>query len=257
VKITDIEVAHLRLPTIAMQANGTQDAAVVLVHTDEGITGLGEAESSPHVVKAIVEAPRSHSVMVGLREVLLGENPLDTERLWRKMYQTSLYFGRRGAVIQAISGIDIALWDLKGKVFGRPLCELLGGSVDAKVRAYASAFSGATVRRRAKRQRDTKRRGLPPSSSGGWTLAGRRRPTALMCREFATRLDRMRRSWSMLGGATTAVDRSGTTPPRSGARRCWPSTMSTGWKNRFTLMISTATANCAIDHRSGSRPAKR
>jgi L-alanine-DL-glutamate epimerase-like enolase superfamily enzyme len=142
VKITDVEVNHLRIPQIDEVANGTQDCAVVLVHTDEGITGIGEAESSPHVVKAIVEAPRSHSVMVGLREVLIGENPLDIERLWRKMYQATIYMGRRGAVIHAISGVDIALWDIKGKVYGRPVCELLGGSVDAKVRAYASALFG-------------------------------------------------------------------------------------------------------------------
>src|SRR5215204_7626586 len=130
------------MPTIAMEANGTQDSAVVLVHTDEGITGIGEAESSPHVVKAIIEAPRSHSVMVGLREVLIGENPLDIERLWRKLYQATIYFGRRGAVIHAISGIDIALWDIKGKAYGQPVCELLGGSIDARVRAYASALFG-------------------------------------------------------------------------------------------------------------------
>jgi L-alanine-DL-glutamate epimerase-like enolase superfamily enzyme len=141
-KITDVEVIYLRIPQITQEANGTQDCAVVLVHTDEGITGIGEAESAPHVVKAIVEAPRSHSVMVGLREVLLGENPLDIERLWRKMYQATIYFGRRGAVIHAISGIDIALWDIKGKAYGRPVCELLGGSIDAKVRAYASALFG-------------------------------------------------------------------------------------------------------------------
>src|SRR5918998_5703536 len=141
-KITDVEVAYLKIPSIAMMANGTQDAAVVLVHTDEGITGLGEAESAPSVVKAIVEAPRSHSVMVGLREVLIGENPLEIERLWRKMYQATIYFGRRGAVIHAISGVDIALWDLKGKALGRPLCELLGGTTIAQVRAYASALFG-------------------------------------------------------------------------------------------------------------------
>ncbi len=141
-KITDVEVIHLRIPQIAEISNGTQDCAVVLVHTDEGITGIGEAESSPHVMKAIIEAPRSHSVMVGLREVLIGENPLDIERLWRKMYQASIYFGRRGAVIHAISGVDIALWDLKGKAYGKPVCELLGGSSDAKVRAYASALFG-------------------------------------------------------------------------------------------------------------------
>ena len=141
-KITDVEVAYLRIPAIAMEANGTQDAAVIFVHTDEGITGIGEADSAPAVVKAVVEAPRSHSVMVGLREVLIGENPLEIERLWRKMYEATMYFGRRGVVLHAISGVDIALWDLKGKVLGRPLCDLLGGSPDAKVRAYASALFG-------------------------------------------------------------------------------------------------------------------
>ncbi len=141
-KITDVEVAYLKIPSVAMEANGTQDAAVVLVHTDEGITGIGEAESSPMVVKAIVEAPRSHSVMVGLREVLIGEDPLDIERLWRKMYQATIYYGRRGVVIHAISGIDIALWDIKGKVLNTPIYDLLGGSRNAKIRAYASALFG-------------------------------------------------------------------------------------------------------------------
>ena len=110
---------------------------MVLVHTDEGITGIGEAETSPHVAKAVVDAPRSHSVMVGLKEVLVGENPLDIERLWRKMYQATIYMGRRGAVLHAISGVDIALWDIKGKAYGQPVCDLLGGSTDAKVRAFA------------------------------------------------------------------------------------------------------------------------
>ena len=142
-KITDIEVAYLKIPRIAMEANGNQDTAVILVHTDEGITGLGEADSAPTVVKAIVDAPRSHSVMVGLKEVLIGENPLDVERLWRKMYHATMYFGRRGAVIHAMSGIDIALWDIKGKALGVPLYSLLGGSDQAKIRAYSSALFGA------------------------------------------------------------------------------------------------------------------
>ena len=141
-KITDVEVVYLKIPTVAMEANGTQDAAVVLVHTDDGITGVGEAESSPLVVKAIVEAPRSHSVMVGLRELLIGQDPFAIERLWWRMYEGSLYFGRKGAVLHAISGVDIALWDLKGKALGRPLCDLLGGSTATKVRAYASGLFG-------------------------------------------------------------------------------------------------------------------
>jgi L-rhamnonate dehydratase len=142
VKITDVEVAYLKIPAIAEIANGTQDCAVVFVHTDEGITGIGEAESSPRVAKAIVDAPRSHSVMVGLREVLIGENPLEIERLWRKMYQATIYLGRRGAVLHAISGVDIALWDIKGKAYGQPVCDLLGGTTNAKVRSYSSALFG-------------------------------------------------------------------------------------------------------------------
>lgn len=141
-KITDIEVAYLKIPTIKLESNGTQDSAVILVHTDEGITGIGEVDSAPTVVKAIIEAPRSHSVMTGLKEVLIGQDPFDTAELWRRMYHASVYYGRRGVVVHAISGIDIALWDLKGKALGKPLCELLGGTPDAKVRAYASALFG-------------------------------------------------------------------------------------------------------------------
>ena len=123
-KITDVEVAYLKIPSISEISNGTQDVAVVLVHTDEGITGIGEAETSPHVAKAVVDAPRSHSVMVGLKEVLIGENPLDIERLWRKMYQATIYMGRRGAVLHALSGVDIALWDIKGKAYDKPIIVL-------------------------------------------------------------------------------------------------------------------------------------
>ncbi len=141
-KITDIEVAYVKIPTIKSVSNGTQDTAVILIHTDEGITGIGEVDSAPTVVQAIVNAPRSHSVMTGLREVLIGADPLNTAGLWSRMYQASVYYGRRGVVVHAISGIDIALWDLKGKAFGRPLCELLGGTTDVRVRAYASALFG-------------------------------------------------------------------------------------------------------------------
>jgi L-rhamnonate dehydratase len=176
VKIIDIEVAYLRIPQIAEEANGTQDCAVVLVHTDEGITGIGEAESSPHVARAIVEAPRSHSVMVGLREVLIGENPLEIERLWRKMYQATIYFGRRGAVIHAISGVDIALWDIKGKAYGQPVCDLLGGSTNAKVRAYASALFGADGKETGEKAARYKEAGFT-AFKFGWKDFGRHQRT--------------------------------------------------------------------------------
>src|SRR5262245_2323479 len=86
-KITDVEAIVLRQPDIdASRADGSQDALLIRVHTDEGITGLGEVDSSPSVVKAIVDARSSHSNASGLRNMLIGEDPLETERLWEKMF---------------------------------------------------------------------------------------------------------------------------------------------------------------------------
>ncbi|MBI3456560.1 MAG: mandelate racemase/muconate lactonizing enzyme family protein [Candidatus Rokubacteria bacterium] len=140
-KITDVEAIVLRhQATIQDIADGTQDALVVRVSTDDGITGIGEVDSSPHVVKAAIEAPKSHVLCSGLRELLIGENPLEIGRLWEKMYRGSIFFGRRGVGIHAMSGIDIALWDIAGKAFGKPVYQLLGGAYRDRVRAYASTL---------------------------------------------------------------------------------------------------------------------
>ena len=137
-KITEVETIHLRLPAIAEECNGTQDALLVKIKTDSGLVGIGEVDSSPHVVQAIFDAPYSHTLACGLRQLLVGEDPLDVERLWEKMYRGTLYFGRRGAAIHAISGADIALWDLLGKATGLPICQLLGGAYQKRMPAYSS-----------------------------------------------------------------------------------------------------------------------
>ncbi len=137
-KITEVEAIHLRLPTIAAECNGTQDALLVKIKTDAGLTGIGEVDSSPHVVKAIFDAPYSHTLACGLSQLLIGEDPRDIERLWEKMYRGTLYYGRRGAAIHAISGADIALWDLLGKITGMPVCQLLGGAYHRRMPAYSS-----------------------------------------------------------------------------------------------------------------------
>jgi len=139
VKITDVEAIVLRQAEVNEGiADGSQDDLVVRIHTDEGITGIGEVDSSPELVQALVQAPSSHAVAVSLRDVLIGEDPLDVERLWQKMYRGLIYFGRRGIAIHAISGLDIALWDIKGKALGKPIHELLGTQHRDRVRAYAS-----------------------------------------------------------------------------------------------------------------------
>jgi L-alanine-DL-glutamate epimerase-like enolase superfamily enzyme len=104
------------------------------------LEGIGEVDASPEIVKAIVEAPASHAWSRGLREMLLGENPFDVERLWEKMYKGSIYYGRRGAAIAAISGVDIALWDLIGKAEGKPVNALLRGKFRDQVPVYASLY---------------------------------------------------------------------------------------------------------------------
>jgi len=139
VRITDVEAIIVRQPEIDEGiADGSQDDLVIRVHTDEGLVGIGEVDSSPEVCKAIVEARGSHKIALGLRELLLGSDPLDIEGLWEAMYRGAIFYGRRGAAIHAISGIDIALWDIKGQALGEPICELLGTPVRDRVRAYAS-----------------------------------------------------------------------------------------------------------------------
>src|SRR5262245_33349145 len=143
-KITDVEAIHLRLHEVEEIADGTQDVLVIRIHTDAGLVGIGEVTSQSYVCKAIFEAPRSAERRHGLAYLLKGQDPLDVEGLWRRMYYHTNRYGRRGAAIHAISGADIALWDLRGKILGKPACELLGGPHRKTVRAYASYLFGAT-----------------------------------------------------------------------------------------------------------------
>ncbi|MFB3923366.1 MAG: mandelate racemase/muconate lactonizing enzyme family protein [Terriglobia bacterium] len=138
-KITNLEAVPLRIPNVSSQANdGAQETVIVKIHTDAGITGIGEVDASPSMVKAVLEAPSSHNWSLSFQDLLVGENPLDVERLWDKMYQGTIYTGRRGLVIHAIGAVDLALWDVAGKALGRPVYELLGGPRREHVVPYAS-----------------------------------------------------------------------------------------------------------------------
>jgi L-rhamnonate dehydratase len=144
-KIVDVEALYLRLPNIdATRTDSSQDALVIRVRTDAGITGWGEVDGCPAVAKAIIEAPASHTQVKGLRHMLIGEDPFRTEQLWQKLYEGTSYYGRGGAVIQAMAGIDLALWDIKGKALGQPVWALLGGK-PGRLRAYSSNMFQLTV----------------------------------------------------------------------------------------------------------------
>lgn len=140
-KITDIETIPLRVPGWTGETfDGSYDNCVIRVHTDAGLTGIAEVDSVPSVIAAIVEAPRSHSHAMGLKEVLLGQDATDVEALWDRMYDLTSYYGRRGVVIHAIAAIDIALWDLRGKATGKPLSALLGTPRRDRVLAYGTVY---------------------------------------------------------------------------------------------------------------------
>jgi L-alanine-DL-glutamate epimerase-like enolase superfamily enzyme len=151
-KISDVSVMVLESPeayhsaSSGEEAHGTKYLGIVKVETDAGIVGFADLETQPHVAKAIVDAPSEGSVegFKGLRSVLVGEDPFDVERLWHKMYMASVYYGRRGAAMQVISGIDIALWDIIGKRVKQPVCKLLGGAFRDQVRPYASTLFRST-----------------------------------------------------------------------------------------------------------------
>ena len=126
-KITDVETIILVAPGLRKDAtSSSQDDIVVLVHTDSGITGIGETDTGPWLARAAIEAPGSHTMALGLKEILVGRDPLETEALWERMYTYTAMSGRRGAVICAIGAIDMALWDIKGKAAGVPCHKLLG-----------------------------------------------------------------------------------------------------------------------------------
>ena len=139
-KITGIDCHVLLVPDVNVGATSSaQDDIVVEIHTDEGVTGIGESDVNPWIARACIEAPGTHSMGLGLKEMLIGQDPLDIEGIWERLYVGSAMNGRRGALIHAIGAIDIALHDLRGKWLGKPCYALLGeGETARPITPYAS-----------------------------------------------------------------------------------------------------------------------
>ena len=94
-RVTEVVCQILRIPQIVAKTASSQDSVLVRIRTDNGLEGIGEADSSPEMVKAAIDAPFSHNIACGLRGLLVGENPLETDRIWEKMYRRTMYCGRR------------------------------------------------------------------------------------------------------------------------------------------------------------------
>ena len=124
-----------------------QDDVVVRVSTNTGLVGIGEVESNPWVIKALIESPSSNAYTRSLRDLLLNEDPSDPEAVWDRLYRQSFLVGRRGAGICALGALDMAIWDLCGKATGQPIWRLLDGRTErATVVPYASLLpTGRTL----------------------------------------------------------------------------------------------------------------
>ena len=143
-KITQVEAIVLRLPQINEAADGTQDTCLVRVDTDAGISGWGEVDSCPDAVKAVIDAPMSHSNCSGLARLIFGLDPLAIDVCNRRMLAGANYYASGGLAIHAMAGIDMALWDIAGKAANQPICQLLGGPFRTRMRAYSSVLFGDT-----------------------------------------------------------------------------------------------------------------
>lgn len=124
-KITDVKTTLLKTGSIFVQ-----------VLTDAGVTGIGECSPMHGAVLA-------HFVDTALKPLVVGEDPREIDRLWHKMLFRTYKLGVQGVQPEGIAGIDIALWDILGKVAGLPLCLLLGGRYREKIKMYASIGGGA------------------------------------------------------------------------------------------------------------------
>ena len=123
VKITDVKAMFVQAHT---------QTTLVKIETDAGVTGIGEAYWGRGVKEVILGY---------LREIVMGQDPLDIEPLCTKMFRNEGGAGAQGGVtVTAISGVEIALWDLAGKLLGVPVCKLLGGQYRDGVRAYWTTY---------------------------------------------------------------------------------------------------------------------
>ena len=116
----------------------TKDNIVVKISTDDGLFGFGETDTNPWATKALIDSPGTHAMGRGFNDILIGKDPTNVEGLWHEMNEKTMMTSRRGLGICAMGAIDMALWDLCGKIYNQPVWKLLGGSKKEYITPYAS-----------------------------------------------------------------------------------------------------------------------
>ena len=178
-RITEVEPILLRGEQEYRATSGSDEATdngdwqlLVRVATDAGLTGWADVETLAPAAVAII-AGQGMSVM-GFRtlgELLIGEDPLEVERLWDKLYIGSAYYGRRGIAMQCISAIDNCLWSIRAQAAGVSLARLLGARRRDRITAYASTLFRETPEAMAQAARGYVERGFR-AVKFGWGVFG-------------------------------------------------------------------------------------
>ena len=142
--IRAVEAIPLRAPTVDPEdLDGSSETIVVRIVDEEGRVGIGEADAPAVAVRELVRMDDVHGWSRGLAGMLLGRDPFEIGTLYDELYQGTIYHGRRGLGIHALSAVDVALHDLVGKQLERPTYHLLGGARRAAITPYATIYQGA------------------------------------------------------------------------------------------------------------------
>lgn len=141
--IADVDVVVLR-PSGADRSDldGSSETVIVRVVDGEGRVGIGEADAPAAAVRELVVMDDVHALSRGLAGMLVGRDPFEIGALHDAMYEGTLYHGRRGLGIHALSAVDVALHDLVGKQLGRPVYQLLGGARRDSITPYGTLYAG-------------------------------------------------------------------------------------------------------------------
>ncbi len=130
-QVTEVRAVQPIAPNSPADWRTSLGQMLVAVDTDKGLTGYGVGGgglAGIHVVRTV------------LRDVLLGKDPAPVERHWQAMYNATLPFGRKGLAIMALSGVDLALWDLRGKANRQSVAQLLGGLQHRRMPTYCTVW---------------------------------------------------------------------------------------------------------------------
>jgi L-rhamnonate dehydratase len=145
--IADVEAIPLRAALDSGDLDSSGETIVVRLTDGDGRTGIGEADAPALAVRELVLMDDIHAWSRGLRGLLLGRDPFEREALWHELAAATIYHGRRGLGVHALSAVDVALHDLAGKQLGRPVYQLLGGARQDRIRPYATLWPGAVGER--------------------------------------------------------------------------------------------------------------